>query len=78
MVKLENIRKNNDVITCVAYLEDCRKPMELRYSSSTDDFDHFEFPEGYDWCEMHIRMIRSFFRTLKGSDYTQERMIMWY
>lgn len=77
MIRLMQIKKSNNVITCQARLEDSRDAMSLTYHISTRDFDAFLLPEGFEWCRTHIAMARRFFEQLGNADPPKEKVIMW-
>ena len=54
MIKLKQIEKNDNVITCYAYFEDCTKPVKLSLCVDSGKFQNYKLPTGYEWCESHI------------------------
>ena len=77
MVKLENIQRDNDRITCDAYPEDSKIPVRMEVSISTGEVRRSEFPKGYEYCTMHIRQAKWFL--LKNADHLPDSdLIMWY
>ncbi len=79
MIKLDKIKKNNDHISCKAFLEDCTTGIDLRYNINNDEFEPFSLPKGYEWCSSHIAHAKRYLRTLNDKEYIpKERIIMWY
>lgn len=79
MIKLENIQKHNDIISCNAFLEDSVTAVVLKYNTSKDEFETFSLPKGYEWCSSHITHARQYLKTLNDkADVPKERLIMWY
>ena len=73
-----SIRKDNSIIACEAFLEDCEEPVNLRYSIEKGAFLPFQFPKGYEYCKMHIRHARQYFESLGDEEPPEQMTIMWY
>ena len=78
MVKIKNIKKENDRIFCDIYVEDCKVPMKtILCDDETYEID--DFPNGYDWCKTHVRYALRFLKTLfNEKDVPTQKTIMWY
>ena len=64
MVKLEQIKKDGDHITCSVFFEDCNEPVRLVYSISDDIVQYEPLPEGYEYCVIHINHVRHALRSM--------------
>lgn len=80
MVKLKEITKNNNSVTCLAFFEGCKEGVKLTYDVKTQNFRAFSFPKSFDYCTTHVAMARRYIeKVLKDkSDFPKERLIMWY
>lgn len=79
MIRLTNIQKNNDYISCLAFVEDSKESFQLIYNIKNEDFDSYLLPKGYEWCKSHIAHAKRFMETiLNKNEYPHEELIMWY
>ena len=79
MIKLENINKNNNLIVCDDFVEDCDKPIRLSLDVNKKEFEKFSFPDNYEWCTAHISKAKMFLLSLVGmGEIPKEKTIMWY
>lgn len=79
MIKLTQINKFDNCITCLAYVEDCKTPIELVYRIDRKEMCPYHLPDGYEYCTSHIGMARSYFRDKFADEgCPEERLIMWY
>lgn len=79
MIKLEKIVKNDNLIVCDAFVEDCDKPIHLSLDVNNKEFEKFSFPKNYEWCTSHISKAKWFLLSLIGmSEIPREKIIMWY
>lgn len=80
MIRLKNIKKNDNVVICDAYVEDCKQAVQIIYHVDAAEIEPVVYPQGYEDCKTHFGMARHFFkRTLeKGEELPQQRTIMWY
>ena len=79
MVELKEIVKNNNMIDCDAYVEDCTDAIHLSYSVSEDKFSDYVLPKGYLWCDMHIAHAKRYIESLVGkAKIPSKKLIMWY
>lgn len=77
MIRLNNISRTGDVITCEALLEDCETAIQLSYNIEKMDFAPFAFPAGYEYCRSHIAHARAFLRD-NYEDLPEATSIHWY
>ncbi|MBP5433863.1 hypothetical protein [Ruminococcus sp.] len=79
MIKLTGIARNNNHITCTAYLEDSEQGMSLSFNEKTSDFEDCVLPQGYEWCISHINHAKKYLKSLIGKNISAtEKLIMWY
>lgn len=79
MIKLKKIKKNDNLITCEAFVENCKQAMPLIYNIKKGELEEYEFPDGYDYCDSHISHARRYLRSIANSDNIPEnKLIMWY
>lgn len=79
MIKLKKIVRNNTHIVCDAYVEDCKERISLAFNEKTGQFEHYDLPIGYEWCDSHIAHAARYLETLIGKEIKDDsRMIMWY
>ena len=82
MIKLKNIKKNNDIIECDIIPEDSQKAGHLSVSLQDDDpygTVSYKLPEGYEWCRNHVsHAVTGLIEMAKRSEFLNEKLIMWY
>lgn len=79
MVKLENISRTGDVITCDAFVEDCKEAIQLTFNVTDNVLKAGTLPEGYEWCTAHLRMAKYALEEISESNSAEKRRtIMWY
>ena len=80
MIKLTKITKNNDTISCMAFVEDCKEYIKLVYNIKSGEFDEYAFPKNYEYCTSHIAYARNYFDKIISSKKAlpNEKLIMWY
>ena len=79
MIKLVDIKKYKDIITCSAFVEDSNTAFCLEYKIKEDCFNTCSLPKGYEWCSSHIAHAKRFIKSLvEINDYPKEKVIMWY
>lgn len=79
MIKLTQIKKQGNFISCYAFVEDSKTPFELVYNVELDEVEPYELPKGYEYCKAHVRMAKYFFRKkIESENLPTEKLIMWY
>ena len=77
MVKLKNIKKSNNTITCDFWPEDSELPGTLTVNLVTQKIESCEFPSEYEWCENHAQHSARYL--LNTSDnLPKEKTLFWY
>lgn len=79
LVKLENIERNGNKITCIIFVESSRQGLYAEYDCETNTMSDVVLPEGYGWCRSHIAQARFFLKSLiHKEEIPGRKMIMWY
>lgn len=79
MVRLKKINKNGNMITCVAYVEDCKEGIRLEYNITDQTLSAEPLPKGYEYCTSHIAHARRHLEKMaETGEIPPERLIMWY
>lgn len=79
MVKLKNIKKNHDLISCDFFPEDAKTPGNIVYDAAKDEIVSCGYPEGYEWCDNHLSHAVDFLASVSKNDNLPEiKLIMWY
>lgn len=79
MVKLKQVEKDGDAITCVALVEDCAEPIRVVMNVADGTFQHSPLPKGYEYCASHIgHARRALERMVKDGKIVSETTVMWY
>ena len=79
MVKLKDINRTDEGISCNAYVEGCKIPVKLFLKSADADMVSDDLPDGYEYCTSHLGFVERYIRTLfDASELPEERLIMWY
>lgn len=79
LIKLKNIKRNDNLIVCDAFVEDCDKPIHLSLDVNNKEFEKFTFPDKYEWCTSHISKAKWFLLSISNmSEIPREKTIMWY
>lgn len=79
MIKLKNIVKTNEQITCDAFIENCTESLSLAFNVKNMEFKDYTLPKGYEWCGSHIHHAKRYLISLiEENKIPSERTIMWY
>ena len=79
MVKLENITRSGNKITCTIFVEDAEQGFYAEYDCESNTMSDVVLPEGYEWCRSHIAQARYFLKSLIDKEAIPSRKtIMWY
>ena len=77
MVRLKNVRVENDHIVCVGYVEDCKEPIRISVDMDGNG-ESVEMPRGYEWCDIHIkRAERYLLERYEQGTLKSEMLLMW-
>lgn len=80
MIKLENIKRENDNIICQAFIEGCKEAVDLVYQISKKEFLSFVLPIEFGNSSIYGRMIKNYFDGIvdKKEKLPEKRNIVWY
>lgn len=79
MIKLLNIRRNNDTIRCDVRVEDCSTLVPISIDEKNGTVEREALPKGYEYCTTHIGYAERFLKTIIGQKtLPSEKLIMWY
>ena len=80
MIRLTEITRNNDYISCVAFVENCKENINLVYNIKSREFGTYTLPKNFEYCISHIAYAKRYFDKIvddKGN-LPNEKLIMWY
>lgn len=79
MIKLKNIKNEDGIVSCVAYVEGCEVGIPTIYDVKRDTLTHGSLPQEYDWCTGHFAYARRALKKMVNSEVFEEsKIIMWY
>lgn len=79
MVKLKNIKKNNNTIGCDIYPEDSDRSGHVLVDIDAGDIKEYTLPNGYEWCINHVYHAASTLIDISHqSEVPNEKIVMWY
>ena len=79
MIRLKNITKNKNIITCDVYVEDCKEPVLIILDTGGKKLQNYELPERYEWCHSHINHAkRNLLEMDRENKLVNETTVMWY
>lgn len=78
MIRLLNIVRDDECITCDFVPEDAETAGEMSVDLKTGEVQ-YTVPEGYEWCKSHVsRAIRTLQELACEEKVPQKKTIMWY
>ena len=79
MIRLKNIRNENGIVSCVAFVEDCEQGISVVYDVGSDVLTHGDIPEEYAWCSIHFSYARRELKRMASSGvFRESATVMWY
>lgn len=79
MVKLKNLRRNNNLVECDLYIEDSTDPQHFIVDVESKEVIQFSAPKDYPHCENHVAHARwKIIALAKQGEIPPECTIMWY
>lgn len=79
MVKLENISRKGNTITCDVFVEDCKEAVSLVLHTTDGAIEAGTLPEGYEWCGTHLWKAKNALKEIAETNLDEKRRtIMWY
>ena len=77
MIRLKNVRVENDRIVCLGYVEDCKEPICISVDMDGNG-ESVEMPRGYEWCESYVKSAeRYLLKRYEQGTLKNEMMMMW-
>ena len=79
MIRLTNIRVENDIINCDVFPEDSVKSGVIKIDVNNNTVSAV-LPEGYEWCKNHVNRAKEFLTKSYASnlELPKEKTIIWY
>jgi|GEM_PF-2084917 len=80
MIRLKNVKRQDNIITMDAFVESCEEALPLILDVQKQDFEPYVFPKGYEWCTSHVAKAKwKLLRMLDNGEELPEKLcIMWY
>lgn len=79
MIKLTEIKRTSEKISCIAFIENCRESVCLSYDIKNGCINNTVLPKGYEWCTAHIRHAERYMKSIsEEKQLPSEKTIMWY
>lgn len=79
MIKLMEIKKNDNAVTCNAFIEDCNVAIPIVYDLNSRELSHGDIPEGYTWCSNHMKHARVRLEAMiREKTFPETVTVMWY
>ena len=78
MIKLENIKKINSIISCRILPEDAESYGSLVVDVVNRSIIDYDLPDGYQWCKNHVvHAAEALFRMALLNDIPSEKKVAW-
>lgn len=78
MIKLRNIRRINNIISCKILPEDAISFGSLVVDVSNYRIIDYDLPEGYKWCINHVHhAAEALYRMASTNEITTEKNVIW-
>lgn len=79
MVRLKNIKRNNNIIECDIIPEDSAEYGHVAVNIDSAAVESFSLPENYETCISHVHHAkRALLKIAKDEDLPEEKLVMWY
>ena len=79
MIRLKDIKNEHGVISCVAYVEGCKRGVSVLYDVNSDFLTHEAIPEEHRWCSGHFSYAKQELKRMVDSGiFRESATIMWY
>lgn len=79
MVKLKNIRIDDNIACCDIYPEDSKTNGTLEVNIKNEDILKYSLPEGFEWCSNHLYHAKdALVKMVSEQEIPKEKTIMWY
>ena len=78
IIKLKNIKKNNNIIECDILPEDSKEFGHVSIEIDSKNLKEYKLPAGYEWCRKHVSHVQNTLLDFAKSDnIPKEKLIMW-
>lgn len=78
MVRLKNLKKNNNIGECDIFPEDSSQPGHIGVDLKTGDLREYSLPIGYEWCVNHAYHAgKRLTELLHKEEVPEEYLTMW-
>lgn len=79
MVRLKNLKRNNDLVACDLYIEGSADPQHFAVNVETKEVVEFSAPKDYEHCENHVAHAKwKIIELAKQDKLPPECTVMWY
>lgn len=79
MVKLKNIKKNNQIIECDILPEDSEEYGHIVVDLSSHKLISYSLPKEYEWCKKHVFHAHHKLISLsKSNELLTNAIVVWY
>lgn len=79
MIRLKNITRNGDTVTCDIIPEDSKERGTLTVDLLKEDIAAYTLPPGFEDCRVHVRhACTAIIEDVKADTLPRERLVMWY
>ena len=78
MVRLKNLKKNNNLAECDFLPEDSQIPGHMIVDLESGDIIEYTLPEKYEWCTKHVyHAARNLKKLIKNNEFPNNYLVMW-
>lgn len=79
MVRLRNIKRNNEIMSCEFIPEGSSECGTLVINTESKKIESCLFPSGYEWCKSHVSHAADYLIEIASDEMIPEqRTLMWY
>ena len=79
MVRLKNIKRNNNIIECDIIPEDSEEYGHVVVNIETADVESFRLPKNFEWCTNHVYFAKkALLKMVDDNNLLEEKLVMWY
>lgn len=79
MIKLKNIKRNDNIIECDIIPEDSQENGHIRVDLMGKILMDSALPDGYEWCTNHIQhAVSKLIELSTAKELPEEKLVIWY
>ena len=79
MLRLKNLEKNDSIVGCDLYIEDCKEHTRFAVNIETGQIVEASAPDGYTYCDNYFSHARrKIIELVKENLLPKECTVMWY